>query len=191
MGRERTRYLRATTAAAVFVLALAGCGGGGGGGSPPTPTTPPPTVTFTATAAPGSGSVSLQPGAGSGGSVLVLEVTATELTAAYGIAFDLVYPASVVTYRSFSEGSFLGGGSGGSSTSVQVAESSSGTLVVGATRLGDIGSVTGSGIVLTLTFDVAAAGNGSISFSSNQLYDEKGNIQPGINWLGGTVAATG
>lgn len=183
--------MRAMTSLLVVVAVLAGTGcggGGGGGGGAAPPTQPQPGITFT-----GSGvsapAVRLARGAGTSGSVFELEVRADGLPAVYGVAFDLTYPSGVLRFEGSAAGSFLAG-DGGAQTSLQVAEASAGRLVVGHTRLGDVGGVGGSGVLLTLRFTAVASGSGAFTFSANRLFDASGSPVAGPAWGGGSVQVT-
>lgn len=177
----------ATIVAVAVLFAGVGCGGGGGGGGGG-PTQPQPGITFTGSgvAAP---AVRLTRGAGTSGSVLELEVRADQLPGVYGLAFDLVYPSGVLRFEGFAEGDFLGR-NGPVQTSLQLAEPSAGLLVVGHSRLGDTGTVAGSGLLLTLRFTAVASGSGSFTFSANRLFDARGDQIRGPAWGGGTVQVT-
>jgi len=176
---SRRPALRAVVAT-VAALALAACGGGGGPTSPPPPTQ---SLVFTPAGGSATGSVALLR-SGAGANTLVLEVRAQEVADLYGVAFDLTYPASVLAFEGASEGELLR--QGGIATSLQVAEQS-GQLVVGATRLGVVGGVSGSGTVLTLTFRAVAAGSGDIAFVDPTAVAANGSLIGGLEWLGGNV----
>ena len=164
-GGWRGRSARRSCARALACLLLAalavsfGCGGGGGGG-PPTPTTPTGPQSVALDAAVAVDGVSLRPGAGTGGLRLEVEVRVDNVSGVFGMAFDLVFPSGLLEYSGFSEGSFLG--IDGASTAVQVSDTGQGRLIVGATRLGRVGAVSGSGVVLTLVFQATAFGSGAL-----------------------------
>jgi hypothetical protein len=170
-----------------LVLALAACsGGGGGGGSPVEPTpTPPPTqasLVFTAQGGAGSG-VSLAAGAASTATTLFVEVRANSVTDFYGVAFDLSYPASQLQYVRTTQGPLLAGGT------LQVAPAT-GALVVGLSNLGPVPGASGSGVLMTLEFRAAGAGQGSFSFSRNVAVNSAGQSIDGLSWGTGTVRVT-
>ena len=171
-------------ACAAAGLWLAACGGGGGGPTAP----PPPAQSLVFTAASGSSPTSVALlRSGTSASALTLEVRAQGVTDLYGVAFDLTYPASLLAFEGASEGAFLG--QGGIATTVQVAEQP-GRLVVGATRLGVVGGVTGSGTLLILSFRAIAAGSGDIAFSDPSAVAATGNPVSDLDWLGGSVQIT-
>lgn len=169
--------------AILLVLTLAGCGGGGGGGggSPVDPPPIQPGITFTGQGGSASNSIVLGSGPGTGGNTLALEVRAQNVDDLYGVAFDLRFPAAVLQYVRATPGPLLEGGS------VQAAVSASGNLVVGASRLGEVPGVDGSGVLLTLEFNAIAAGEGALSFARNSAFDSDGRPITGITWSAGSV----
>ncbi|HVT19053.1 MAG TPA: cohesin domain-containing protein [Thermoanaerobaculia bacterium] len=177
----------ASLLATLLPLVAASCGGGGGGG----PTTPPPptkTVIVFTPATGGSPGVSLAPGASADSSTLVLEVHDNGVTGLYGLAFNLTYPNTVLHFTGASEGAVLNGG--GIATSLQVAESPAGTLVVGLTRLGGVPGTSTSGVLLTLRFSAVASGSGSFAFTHTQAVGAAGATLSGLSWTAGTVQVT-
>jgi hypothetical protein len=187
---EAPRRGRGSAAAALaLLLVLAACGGGGGGGGPtapppPTPTPPPPPgVTLTAGSATGPAIVLAQ-SARSTATLLVLEVRASGVTGLYGVAFDLQFPAALFDYGAFTAGTFLA--AGGATVSAQVTESAAGNLVVGLTRLGNVGGVDGSGLLLELELPVEAGGTGNVAYARNTALRADGSPLS-LTWAGGSV----
>jgi hypothetical protein len=176
--------MRARGAVVVALVACAlhgACGGDGGGGGGPT--NPTPSITFTGGGA-ASNAFVLQSAAASG-EVLTLELAARSVADLYAVACDLTYPPAL-RYSGFTAGPLLA--SGGVSISVQVAESPPGRLVIGATRLGAVeGLASASGVVLSLQFAAAAAGNGTLAFIDPRAFDERGQAIAGLDWSGGSV----
>ncbi len=177
------RCLTAAAMAGLILAVSAACGGGGGGGGGGTEP-PPPRVSFTPTTGGGTTSISLTQGAATTETALFLEVRANQVAELYGLAFDLTYPTAVVTYRRVVEGPFL---VQAASTSLQVTEASPGRLIVGHSRLGPAGGVSGSGVVMTLEFALAGSGSGPMAFQNQQAFDSAGTPLLGYSWLGGTV----
>lgn len=180
----RTSGRWAGRALLVFLLGgAAACGGGGGG----TPTRPPPPagITFTPSGASGANSLALRRSPSSTNTVLALELVATDVDDLFGLSFDLDYPANLLDFESSDEGSFLST-SGTVATTLQVAESGSGTLVVGQSRLGAVGGVSGSGVLLVLQFRGVGNGSGMLAFDRNEAFDPRGATQP-VAWGGGSV----
>ncbi len=171
------------------LLSLAACGGGGGGGSSPvepTPTPPPPSqpsLVFTPQGGAGSG-VSLAAGAGSTATTLILEVRANSVNDLYGVAFDISYPANLVQYVRAAQGPLLAGGT------LQVAAGGNGSLVIGLSNLGPVPGASGSGVLMTLEFRAAGAGQGAFSFSRNVAVNSAGQAIDGLSWGTGTVRVT-
>ena len=93
-------------------------------------------ITFTPSGTGGANSLALTR-VSSDQNTLVLSLEATSVTDLYGIAFDLRFPASVLAFDQATEGTFLDQ-NGTVDTSLQVAETPSGTLVIGLTRLGQV-----------------------------------------------------
>jgi hypothetical protein len=165
----------------VLTTLLASCGGGGG----EPPTAPGPSITFSGSAA-GANSISLQRGSGSGPTVLVVEVVATDVDGLYGVAFDLRYPADLLSFEGASEGDLLDE-EGAVATTMQLAETAPGTLVIGLSRLGAVGGVSGSGVLLSLELRSRASGSGSFVFDANEALDTTGNTLAGVAWTAGSV----
>ena len=164
-------------------LACGGGGGGGGGGGTPPPTPPTASLTFTPASVTTVNSISLVR-SGVGASDLVLELRANTVEDLYGLSFDLRFPANLLRFDSAAEGTFLAG----PQTSLQVTESPAGNLIVGLTRLGAVGGVGGSGVLLTLRFTANGTGNGSLEFIDRAAFDNQGLALSGVAWGGGTVA---
>ncbi len=179
MGR---RALKGLVAAALLALGVA-CGGsddGGGGGVEP----PTNSLTYSPAQAAPTNSLSLVRTNGTDPDQLVLELRATGVTDLYGVAFDITYPSSL-RYDSASEGTWLSA-SGSVATSFQVAPQT-GRLVIGLSRLGDLGGATGDGTLLTLRFGAATAGNGALEFVGPRAYNS-GSVAYTAQWIGGSVA---
>jgi hypothetical protein len=177
---------------ALLLAALAAaqlrCGGGGGGGGGPTnpaTPTPPAAITFTPAGTGGANSLALTRVSSNANSIL-LSLEATSVTDLYGIAFDLRFPAAALAFAGATEGSFLDQNNT-VDTSLQVAESPSGTLVVGLTRLGQVSGRTGSGSLLRLEFNRRASGSGDLVFANNQAFNAAGTAIAGVQWSAGRV----
>lgn len=162
---------------------LAACGGGGGGG-PTAPPPPTPGFVFTPAGVAGANSLSLASGAATTTTTLVLEVRATSVTDLYGVAFNLTYPSAQLQFVRATAGPLLGTGA------VQATVSPAGTLIVGATHLGNVPGATGSGVVMTLEFSAGTAGTGSFAFTRNSALDSAGVPLAGITWVAGSVTLT-
>ncbi|MGH9361670.1 MAG: cohesin domain-containing protein, partial [Thermoanaerobaculia bacterium] len=141
---------------------------------------------FTPSGAAAPNSVSLGAGVGGTSTTLALEVRANQVVDLYGLAFDLQYPAAALRYDGATEGTLLSAG-GTTPTSLQVAESPAGTLVVGLSRLGQVGGLSGSGTLLTLRFSARAAGTGAFTFVSPTGVDPDGQTLAGLTFAAGSV----
>lgn len=170
----------------IGVMLLAACSGGGGGGSSG-PTAPTPGIRYTSSGSTAADSIVLAEGAGSTATTLRLEVRAQQVTDLFGVGFDVVYPTNVLSFASATEGPFLGG----TSTSFQITETTPGRLVVGVTRLGTAGGVSGSGVLVNLVFGTrGVAGSGAFSFDENRAFTVGRSVAeeiPGVVWVGGSV----
>ena len=143
------------------VLIITACGGGGGNGS----TSPSTTISFSGTN-PGSNSVYMaQNSALSSGDILAIDVKMNNLSSnAYGAAFDVDFDSTKMTYNSYAVGSFLEQGENTVNYQMGLQSGNSGKLVVGISRQGGVGGVSGSGTIVTLKFRVT--GNLSVAFSN-------------------------
>jgi hypothetical protein len=177
-----------TAVLAVLVLAAPGCGGGGGGGGPTGPPPPPPqSLTFTPAATAGINTIFLRTGPGTDFNNLVLQVRANEVDDLYGVAFDLVYPAELLSFRAnrTDEGRFLRGPGVGTSL---VVEEAAGRLLISYTRLGaDAGGESGSGVLFTVEFATTSSGQGALELASTLAYDGSGARRFDYDWVGGSL----
>ncbi len=199
--RPRLRSPRAGAprgaAGALACLTLAGllgwfgaaCGGGGGG--PTAPPAPPPApavpVTFSAAGTPGALTVHLTRAGGTADNLLRIEVRASEFTDLFGLGFDLAYPAGLLDYLggSHADGGFLS--ADGTRVEVFARQVDDGSVIVGLSRIGDVGGVEGSGLILTLDFTAVANGSGEFSFVANSAFDGDGDRYEEAVWQAGTV----
>jgi len=167
-------------------LRCGGGGGGGGGGGPTVPATPTPipTITFTPSGTGGANSLALTRVSSDQNSI-VLSLEVTSINELYGVAFDLRFPAGALAFDRVTEGTYLDQ-NGAVDTSLQVTEMPSGTLVVGLSRLGQVGGRTGTGSLLQIEFDRRAAGSGDLIFAENAAFNALGQI-PGVQWSAGRV----
>lgn len=169
---------------ALLATLACGGGGGGGGGGGVVPPPPPPTITYAPATGSESANLSLVEAAGSSATVLRLQLDARNVSGLYGLAFDLVYPGSALTFVRADAGGFLGGAG---STNLQVNSSSSGRLIVGLSRLGAVGGVSGSGTLMTLEFSSGSAGVGTLAFEQNSAFDSAARRITSVTWAGGSV----
>lgn len=179
--------LAALLSVLLLTLACGGGGGGGGGGGPVDPGPPAAALTFTPGGTAGGNVVLLTRTGSTTGRDLELAVEAREVSSLYGVAFDLGYPASVLSFEGATPGTFLSGG--GFQVSLQVAEET-GNLIVGVTRLGAVGGASGSGTLATLRFTAVGSGSGSLTFSRTQAVDPQGVAIDDVAFVGGSVQST-
>jgi hypothetical protein len=190
VAAQRGRALLAAAALVVFAVAfaaLAACGGGSPTSPPPPPPPPPAGLTFTPGGTSGGAAIVLSRTGATGGRDLDLAVEARQVGNLYGVAFDLGYPASVLSYQGATPGDFLE--ASGFQVSLQVAEQS-GNLIVGVTRLGAVPGASGSGTLVTLRFRSIASGTGSLSFTRSEAVDADGRPIGGVSFVGGSVQST-
>ena len=97
-----------------------------------------------------------------------LALDVASVSSLFGVAFDLDFNPSLVSFVSADEGTFL---SAGCQTSLMTNENPAGKLIVGLTRLGaSCGGVSGSGTLMTLNFNsLQQDGTNNFSFSNNSL----------------------
>ena len=155
---------------------------GGGGGS--SPTGPGTTVAFSGSSS-GYNVYMARNSSLSSGSVLAVDIKVDSVSNVFGAAFDIDFDSTKMTYSSYSAGSFLE--TGGNSVSYQPVTQSgnSGKLIVGVSRQAPSGGQSGSGILVTLKFNVT--GGTSVSFSNNALKDSSNNTVSATWSSGGTV----
>jgi hypothetical protein len=181
--------IQALGGAALLALLGVACGGGGGGGPTAPPPPPPPTsgIAFTAAGTAGDMTIHLAKEDGTAANILRLQVRASMVTDLFGLGFDLVYPQGVLEFNDGSEleGGFLSGD--GSTVELLIEEQPAGRLLVGITRLGNVGGVDGSGLILTLEFTGIANGQGSFAFVARDAFDSAGDILGETVWQAGEV----
>lgn len=161
-----------------------GGGGNGGGGSSNV------IASFTAdNPTPSAKTVSMQQGSQSGSHVTV-EIKVTNTSNVFGASFDILYDDSMATFTGWGRGTFFE--SGGHAPNYQVLEASAGRIVVGITRLGNVGTASTSGTetVVKLTFGLTKVGSAGVEVEHASLLD--GSVQPqpisGITWSEGTLS---
>lgn len=146
----------------------------------------PAVMEFSPDGAGGINSLSLSEAAGTNRSNLFLSLEATAVEDLYGVAFDLEYPLELLRFESVSEGGFLDD-AGAVATSLQVAETPQGTLVMGHSRLGQVPGRSGTGTLLTLHFSRVAGGQGRFEFVDEHGFDSAGEEIAGLTWSAGSV----
>ncbi|MEW5807662.1 MAG: cohesin domain-containing protein [Acidobacteriota bacterium] len=132
--------------------------------------------------------VTLQKKSVSGDSFTV-DVVITDVNGVYSAAFDLVYDGTILDYLNSTEGNFLK--KDGASTSF-IVDPQTGRLVVGASRLGQVGGVdaVGNEVLMSIAFKVRKTGSTSISFENSSLLDANVTSIQGVEWFGGTASGS-
>lgn len=99
------------------------------------------------------------------GDTLCIDVDVADAQGLYSAAFDMLYDPGVLTYLSASEGNFLNADSGATffEAALLNGDEANGTLVVGVSRVADIGTVSGSGTLATVCFSVIGGSGGDIT----------------------------
>lgn len=126
------------------------------------------------------------------GSSTTITINVNNITNLFGAAFDLVFDPNVLSFVSASKGTFLGTDS---ETTLLTAVNPSNTLIVGYSRLASIGvatGVSGSGALMTLTFNALSAGVSNLIFQNNALCDANSSSTCSIiatNWQNSTITA--
>ena len=180
--------MTASIVLAALVLAPA-CGGGGGeesatGGSPTTLAAAFLADQFT----PGANTVSMAQGNRAGDTVTV-KVNLTDTNAVFGVAFDVAFDDTKVTYLGFSKGTALENGGNTPNYTVDGAVQP-GRIVVGVSRAGSTTTVvSGTKTVISVMFRVKDTGSFPISFENAVVEDGQAVPQPlpGISWFAGAL----
>ena len=173
----------------LVLFGLAGCSSDSSPTEPPPPPADDPEITFTpANGNPGSNTVSLQLNA-TNANRLDLDIRLTSVDNVSSMACDLTFNPSVLSYVTFTDGTFFS--SDGEPVSILVDENPAGRLIIGVARLGDVGGVSGTGVALTLTFNGAGNGNSTLGFENSSLLDPDLNAVDGVQWFGGSASVTG
>ena len=178
--------MRAAVSMLTAVLFVStGCGGGDGGGG----ATAAPCLSFVGNQAPATGRVVTRLAAGGSCAARAVEIVVTDVADVFGAQFTLTFDATKVSYAgATSSGSFLT--SGGAQVSVQEDSTGSGTVSVGISRIGVSSgvNVSGSQVLIRLTFAPLAVGTSSLALSNAILFGSQTPPQPkpGLTWSGGS-----
>jgi hypothetical protein len=174
----------------VMTLILSACGGGGGGGS----------GTDTGTAgSPGTvASIMITPAQETikKGQTISRTVEIENADNAFYAAFDILYNPAVLQFVNAKEGGFMDNG-GADATSMQAVLQSNTTvqsgvslkrITIGLTRLGQIGGVSGSGTLVSVTFFAIGNGQSPIMISTPRGIKDMNNQEIAVNtWQDATV----
>lgn len=170
----------------ISTLMIISCGGGGGGGGGSTPTGPTPptghTVSFSPTTpAVGSNYVRMEQVSVSGDTVTIAVKAVSIAEPVGGLALDVTYDASKLSFVSASNGDVVSG-----NTSSFVATGSGGTAIISASDVTDA-LPTSNGSLFTITLKGISTGTGSVGIANSTLFNAAGSAISGVNWYGGTV----
>jgi len=174
---------------ALLAVALPSCGGS----SPTTPRPPPPPpppsnqITFSGSGAPAVDSVALTLQEATSNQV-ALALFVNNVNDLYGAGVDLTFDPAVVAFDSFEEGTLLN--ADGTAVNTQVSEPQEGTLVIGATRVGAVPGVTGSGTLIVLRFNAVTAGTTTVGTRNAGAFDSNGTALA-TQFFGGTITVPG
>ena len=119
-----------------------------------------------------------------GGKNLLLRVEAAEVTDLYGLSFDLEFPKKRLRWKKNSKvaGSFLSEGDT-AATFVIDKQKPRGMLHVGASRLGDVPGVSGSGVIIDIGFvNRNKSGPRELTLSETVALDSNAEPIPDLVW---------
>ena len=166
---------------------LPGCGGGSTPVSPRPPTTTipsAPSITFVGEDERPAESAILLSMTAVGPDSFTLVLSASDVDDLYGYGLDLVYDPAIIAFEDFEPGTFFDGND--ITVTTQVAEPTSGTLVIGQSRVGVVPGATGFGGMVMLRFTTVSFGSSPITLENTAAFDSTGAEQV-IDFLGGTV----
>lgn len=105
-----------------------------------------------------------------------VDVTLDGAVEAFSAGLRLRFDPEVVRFVDAFEGGFLQ--QDGSETAFQASPAGAGDLAVGMSRIGDVGGISGSGVLVTLVFQAVAPGSTSIEFASAAIRGADGRPMP-------------
>lgn len=108
------------------------------------------------------------------GDSMCIDVNAANVDAMYSASFDMTYDPTTLQYTGATEGNFLNADSGATffEASLLNGDPANGIVVVGVSRVSDIGSVSGSGTLATVCFSVIGGAGTDISVGiSNGIFE--------------------
>lgn len=170
-----------------MALIVSGC-------PPKTPTGPTENpLTFSGASSPGDNTIYMAYNrALSSGNILAIDVKVNNIsTPVYGAAFDVEFDSSKAAYDSLLPGIFLEDGGNTVNYNLDLQSDNNNKFVVGISRQGNVNGVTGSGIIVTLKFNVTGETYVRFVRNSSNLLEKISATQtqpiPGITWSDGTV----
>lgn len=175
--------LRALALVAASLALAPACGGGDGG-----TVAPALCLSFTAAQPPAQGRVAVRQGSGSC-SARSLDVVVTDVSDVFSGSFTVTFdPARVAFGGASASGSFLA--AGGTQVNVVQTNPQPGSVTVGISRVQSTTgvNVTGSQVLVRLSFSPVTAGTATLALTSAQLFGSQTPPQPksGLTWTGGT-----
>jgi len=172
-----------------LVAATVACGGGGGGGGGSSNVvTSDLTPSFVAEPVDAGGSLVSMTEDSVAGDVITIGILVRDVDGIYGAAFDLTYDPAVAAFQGWAPGTLLE--QDGNRPNYTVDAPEAGTVVVGASRTGNVSGVRAGGrTLLRLTFKALQPGDARLSFRSASMTDNRIPPEgiPGLSWFGGTL----
>jgi hypothetical protein len=98
-----------------------------------------------------------------------LNITISDVADLYGWEFTLNWTSPLLSTMSVVEGSFLG--AGGNTFFTYAFNDTTGGIIVDDTLIGEVSGVSGSGLLATVTFNIAAAGQTPLNLTEATLLD--------------------
>ena len=129
------------------------------------------------------------------GETVCVQVNVADVSNLYAASFNLTYNPAVLDYTGITEGTFLNS-NGQVSTSLQAAalngNISSGQIVVGISRMGDVSGASGSGRLATLCFTVTGnyCSTSDIAFGEANLEGPAQDSLITATWNNGSLTVT-
>lgn len=111
------------------------------------------------------------------GDTICFDVNIADSNGLYSSAFDMTYDPNALQYQSASEGNFLNSDSGATffEASLLNDDPANGIVVVGVSRVADIGEIAGSGTIATVCFSVVGGSGADTSVGIDNGYFEGEN----------------
>lgn len=108
------------------------------------------------------------------GDNICINVNATNISAMYSASFDLTYDPVKLQYTGATEGNFLNADTGATFFEVSLLNDNpaNGVVVVGVSRVADIGTISGSGTLSTVCFSVIGGAGTNVSLGISSGYFE-------------------
>ena len=171
-----------------MTVGLAACGGGGGSGTN-TGATGTPGAVASVLITPNSETITK-------GQTISRTIKIENASNAFYVAFDILYNPAVLQFVNAKEGSFMDN-DGADATSMQAVLQSNTTvqngvklkrITIGLTRLGDIGGISGSGTLVSVTFFAIGSGQSPLVITTPRGIKDMNNQDVAVNtWQDATV----